>query len=135
MDDEPWDHQQLFIRSKWEPDPAQIPREFQAHISHFLREFKPKFCTRRVETNLTALQTWLLQANGNRTTTDTSNATYRYETICESTFVIIQWSKEDPISFSDCPSALLVADAMMKQTGRTKFYEHMDIIMGGTLTI
>ncbi len=45
-------------------------------------------------------------------------------------FVILQWSKEDLISFTDCPSALLVADSMTKQTGRTKFYEHMDIIMG-----
>lgn len=45
-------------------------------------------------------------------------------------FVILQWSEEDLISFTDCPSALLVADSMTKQTGRTKFYEHMDIIMG-----
>ena len=45
-------------------------------------------------------------------------------------FVILQWSEEDLISFTDCPSALLTADSMTKQTGRTKFYEHMDIIMG-----
>jgi hypothetical protein len=45
-------------------------------------------------------------------------------------FVILQWSEEDLISFADCPSALLVADSVTKQTGRTKFYEHMDIIMG-----
>jgi hypothetical protein len=45
-------------------------------------------------------------------------------------FVILQWSEEDLISFADCPSAILVADSLTKQTGRTKFYEHMDIIMG-----
>jgi hypothetical protein len=45
-------------------------------------------------------------------------------------FVILQWSEEDLISFTNCPSALLMADSMTKQTGRTKFYEHMDIIMG-----
>jgi hypothetical protein len=45
-------------------------------------------------------------------------------------FVILQWSEEDLISFTDCPSALLVADSLTKQTGRTKYYEHMDIIMG-----
>jgi hypothetical protein len=44
--------------------------------------------------------------------------------------VILQWSEEDLISFTDCPSALLVPDSLTKQTGRTKFYEHMDIIMG-----
>jgi hypothetical protein len=45
-------------------------------------------------------------------------------------FVILQWSEEDLISFTDCPSALLAADSLTKQTGRAKFYEHMDIIMG-----
>jgi hypothetical protein len=45
-------------------------------------------------------------------------------------FVILQWSEEDLISFTNCPSALLVADSMTKQTGRAKFYEHMDVIMG-----
>jgi hypothetical protein len=62
VDDEPWDPKQLFIRSTWEPDPAEIPREFQARVSHFLRELKPTFRTRRVTTNLTALQTRLLQS-------------------------------------------------------------------------
>jgi hypothetical protein len=45
-------------------------------------------------------------------------------------FVILQWSEEDLISFTACPSALLVADSMTKQNGRTKYHEHMDIIMG-----
>jgi hypothetical protein len=45
-------------------------------------------------------------------------------------FVILQWSEEDLISFADCPSALLVADLMTKQTGRTKFHEHTDMIVG-----
>jgi hypothetical protein len=45
-------------------------------------------------------------------------------------FVILQWSEEDLISFTDCPSALLMADSVTKQAGRTKFYEHMDVVMG-----
>jgi hypothetical protein len=45
-------------------------------------------------------------------------------------FVVLQWSEEDLISFTDCPCALLAADSLTKQTGRTKFYEHMDIVMG-----
>jgi hypothetical protein len=52
---------QLFIRSEWEPDPTEIPREFQARVSHFLRELRPKFRSRRAESNLTALQTRILQ--------------------------------------------------------------------------
>jgi hypothetical protein len=45
-------------------------------------------------------------------------------------FVILQWTEEDLLSYTDCPSALLMADSMTKQTGRTKFYQHMDVIMG-----
>jgi hypothetical protein len=45
-------------------------------------------------------------------------------------FVILQWSEEDLISFADCPSALLTADSITKQNGRTKSHEHMDVIMG-----
>jgi hypothetical protein len=36
-------------------------------------------------------------------------------------FVILQWSEEDLVSFTDCPSTLLTADSLTKQTGRTKF--------------
>jgi hypothetical protein len=35
--------------------------------------------------------------------------------------VVLQWFKEELISFANCPSAILVADSMMKQTGHTKF--------------
>jgi hypothetical protein len=45
-------------------------------------------------------------------------------------FVILQWSEEDLMTFTDCPSALNIADSLTKQTGCIKFYEHMDIIMG-----
>jgi hypothetical protein len=55
-----WDPKQLFIRSTWSPDSTEIPRDFQARVSHFLRELIPKFRSRRVESNLTALQTRLL---------------------------------------------------------------------------
>jgi hypothetical protein len=59
--DEPWDPKQLFIRSKWKPDPALIPPEFKARVSQFLRELKPKFISRRVTPNLTRLQAKLLR--------------------------------------------------------------------------
>jgi hypothetical protein len=62
--------------------------------------------------------------------TNAQQPTRRTRHIDMKQFVILQWSEEDLISFTDCPSALLVADSLTKQTGRTKFYEHMDIIMG-----
>jgi hypothetical protein len=59
--DEPWDPKQLFIRSKWKPDPDTIPREFKARVDKFLRELKPQFRARRVTPNLTRLQAKLLR--------------------------------------------------------------------------
>jgi cell division protein FtsL len=45
--------------------------------------------------------------------------------------VIPQWSeREDLISFTNCPSALLVADHVTKQTGCPKFCVHMHVVMG-----
>jgi hypothetical protein len=61
MDEHPWDPKQLFFRSKWEPDPAHIPAEFKARVSHFLRELTPKFRSCQVETNLTCPQNQLLR--------------------------------------------------------------------------
>ena len=45
-------------------------------------------------------------------------------------FCILQWTEEEQINFTDIPSAYNVSDSITKPTGRTKFYEHMDIMMG-----
>jgi hypothetical protein len=45
-------------------------------------------------------------------------------------FVILQWTEEEHIRFEDVPSALNPSDSLSKPTGRVKFYEHRDILMG-----
>jgi hypothetical protein len=45
-------------------------------------------------------------------------------------FCILQWTEEELILFTDIPTAYNVSDSISKPTGRTKFYEHMDIMMG-----
>jgi hypothetical protein len=45
-------------------------------------------------------------------------------------FCILQWTKEELILYTDVPSANNVSDSLSKPTGRIKFYEHMDILMG-----
>ena len=45
-------------------------------------------------------------------------------------FFILQWTEEESIFHQDAPSALNVGDTPSKPTGRTKFHEHMDIMMG-----
>jgi hypothetical protein len=45
-------------------------------------------------------------------------------------FVILQWTEEEQITFEDVPSARNPSDSLSKPTGRVKFYEHRDILMG-----
>jgi len=45
-------------------------------------------------------------------------------------FCILQWTEEEQINYKDVASALNVSDSLSKPTGRIKFHEHMDIMMG-----
>ena len=45
-------------------------------------------------------------------------------------FVILEWTEEEHIMFQDVPTANNPSDSLSKQTGRIKFYEHMDVLMG-----
>ena len=45
-------------------------------------------------------------------------------------FVILDWTEEEHITFKDVPTSINPSDSLSKQTGRIKFHEHMDILMG-----
>jgi hypothetical protein len=60
-DDEDYDPTQLFLRSDWEPPPDQIPAEFRARVSHFLRTIQPQFKKRRAISNIPRHHLHLLQ--------------------------------------------------------------------------
>ena len=45
-------------------------------------------------------------------------------------FVILEWTEDEKIVFLDIPTAFNPSDSLSKQTGRIKFYEHMDVLMG-----
>ena len=57
-----YDPKQLFLRSDWQPDHAEIPIEFRARVTHFfLRNLAASFKRRRRPRNLSPIQTKLLQ--------------------------------------------------------------------------
>jgi hypothetical protein len=58
--DDDYDPKQLFIRSDWEPSPANIPIEFRARVSHFLKRLREQFRRRQVPSNLSTFQASLL---------------------------------------------------------------------------
>jgi hypothetical protein len=45
-------------------------------------------------------------------------------------FVILQWTEEERITYSDVSTNDNFSDSLTKPTGRVKFYEHNDIMMG-----
>jgi hypothetical protein len=45
-------------------------------------------------------------------------------------FVILQWTEEEQIIYTDVPTALNPSDLLSKPTGRVKFYEHTGVLMG-----
>jgi hypothetical protein len=59
--DEPWDPKQLFLQSDWEPDSDDLPAEFRARVSYFLRCLRIQFRNRRGQSNVFPYQWILLQ--------------------------------------------------------------------------
>jgi hypothetical protein len=45
-------------------------------------------------------------------------------------FAVLQWVEDKQIIFGDIGTANNISDSLTKQTGRTKFHQHHDILMG-----
>jgi hypothetical protein len=56
-----WKPNQLFLRSSWEPNAPDLPPEFRARVTYFLRLLRAQFTQRRVKPNLTPYQGRLLR--------------------------------------------------------------------------
>ena len=65
-----------------------------------------------------------------RQLTNAQQPTRRTRHIDMKDFCILQWTEEEQINYRDVASALNVSDSLSKPTGRIKFHEHMDIMMG-----
>ena len=44
-------------------------------------------------------------------------------------FIILQWTEDDYINFMEAPTRNMHSDSLSKVTDRTKFYEHVDVLM------
>jgi hypothetical protein len=45
-------------------------------------------------------------------------------------FVILEWTEEERITYTDVKTQNNFSDSLTKPTGRVKHYEHNDIMMG-----
>jgi Reverse transcriptase (RNA-dependent DNA polymerase) len=67
---------------------------------------------------------------GARQLTNAQQPTKRTRHIDMRDFCILQWTEEEMIHYADIESKYNVSDSISKPTGRIKFYEQMDILMG-----
>ena len=68
--------------------------------------------------------------NGARLMTNAQQPTRRTRHVELKQFAVLQWVEDEQILFGDIGTAHNISDSLTKQTGRTKFHQHHDILMG-----
>jgi hypothetical protein len=68
--------------------------------------------------------------NGARLMTNAQQPTRRTRHVELKQFAVLQWVEDEQIIFGDIGTANNISDSLTKQTGRIKFYQHHDILMG-----
>ena len=67
---------------------------------------------------------------GARLMTNAQQPTRRTRHVELKQFAVLQWVKDEQIIFGDIGTAYNISDSLTKQTGRTKFHQHHDLLMG-----
>jgi hypothetical protein len=68
--------------------------------------------------------------NGARLMTNAQQPTRRTRHVELKQFAVLQWVEDEQIIFGDIGTTNNISDSLTKQTGRTKFHQHHDILMG-----
>jgi len=68
--------------------------------------------------------------NGARLMTNAQQPTRRTRHVELKQFAVLQWVEDEQIIFGDIGTAYNISDSLTKQTGRTKFHQHHDLLMG-----
>jgi hypothetical protein len=122
----------VFYRARIHPTIAQSSTEAEfafmtdaGKAALYLRSILEELCLEQLHP--TGIQ---VDNRGARQLTNAQQPTRRTRHIDMRDFCILQWTEEEQIHFTDVSSAHNVSDSLSKPTGRIKFYEHMDILMG-----
>ena len=122
----------VYYRTRIHPTIAQSSTE--AELQAMTDAGKAALYLRSILEELNLEQTTPTQIHvDNRAARQFSNAqqpTRRTRHIDMRDFVIMQWTEEEKIIYKDVASAYNPSDSISKPTGRTKFYQQNDIIMG-----
>jgi hypothetical protein len=68
--------------------------------------------------------------NGARLMTNAQQPTRRTPHVELKQFAVLQWVKDEQIIFGDVGTTYNISDSLTKQTGRTKFHQHHDLLLG-----
>jgi hypothetical protein len=71
--------------------------------------------------------------DGARLMTNAQQPTRRTRHVELKQFAVLQWVEDEQIIFGDIGTANNISDSLTKQTGRMKFYQHHNILMGRLL--
>jgi hypothetical protein len=122
----------IFYRTRLQPTVAQSSTE--AEFAFMTDAGKAALYIRSIMEELGLEQTLATPISvDNRGARQLSNAqqpTRRTRHVDMKEFVILQWTEEERILYTDVPTALNPSDSLSKPTGRVKFYEHTDVLMG-----
>jgi hypothetical protein len=91
---------------------------------------KPPYTSAASSTNSVSHSTIHADNNGAIQMSNAHQPTKRTRHVAIKSFAILQWTEEDLIKYEKIASAINPSDSLTKMTGRYKFYEHFDILMG-----
>jgi hypothetical protein len=122
----------IYYRTRLHPTVAQSSTE--AEFSTMTDAGKAALYLRSILEELgldQILPTEILADNrGARQLSNAHQPTRRTRHVDMKQFVILQWTEEERIHYSEVSSNNNFSDSLTKPTGRVKFYEHNDIMMG-----
>jgi hypothetical protein len=122
----------IYYRSRLQPTVAQSSTE--AEFCNMTDGGKAALYLRSILDEIgidQTLPTEILADNrGARQLSNARQPTRRTRHVDMKHFVILQWTEEERINYSDVSTNNNFSDSLTKPTGRVKFYEHNDIMMG-----
>jgi hypothetical protein len=122
----------IYYRSRLQPTVAQSSTE--AEFCNMTDGGKAALYLRSILEEIgldQILPTEILADNrGSRQLSNARQPTRRTRHVDMKHFVILQWTEEERITYSEVSTNNNFSDSLTKPTGRVKFYEHNDIMMG-----
>jgi hypothetical protein len=121
----------IFYKTRYQPTVALSSTEAEFAAAADAGKAALYLCSILHELNVAQiLPTAIYEDNGARLMTNAQQPTRHTHHVELKQFAVLQWVKDEQMIFGDIDTAHNISDSLTKQTGRIKFYQHHDILMG-----